>query len=543
MDAQPLDAFLDRHFAAPRGQCSTGERADGQHPVTPVPDDPVPRLPRQLSTGVLLALCALTLVPAARATEALAFAECHLEDSGGVRAVDAECATLTVPLDRRSPDGPSIDLAVVRVPSLRDVGRRGDAGEGVGDGGRSAFTLIQGGPGGSSIDLYLSLRGAFDALRRDRDLLIVDQRGTGRSAPLRCPASEYDFLLEVPAILELTRRETQRCLDSLDVDVRHFTTSEAVADLDAVRAAAGYEQLDVYGASYGTRVALHYLRRHRERVRTLVLDGVVPVDWTLGPTIARDAQASLDRLFARCAADEDCARAFPALDTAFEALHQRLREASETVSLRHPVTGERETIEFGAAQLALAIRMLSYQPETRALIPLLVSRAEGGDLAPLAAQALLVSSALEETLATGMHNSVMCTEDLPFVAADAGSASDGYLGRDVLEGMRTVCELWPRGTMDAELREPFVADVPALLLSGSEDPVTPEANARRAAEHLPASRLLTGEGQGHGLAPRGCMPRLLAEFVREADAASLDASCLDDLAPAPAFVSFSGPAP
>lgn len=473
-------------------------------------------------------------LPPARAEAAdtgslLAMEPCHVTDPSGTRGVDADCGTLRVPLDYDTPDGAHLELSVVRVPAL------------AAEAGASAFTVIQGGPGGSSIDLYLSIAGAIEGVRKERDILLVDQRGTGRSAPLRCPD---DSSLELSTSMDAAtaRAETQRCLEALDTDPRQFTTSIAVRDLDRVRAALGYAELDLYGASYGTRVALHYLHRHPENTRSIVIDGVAPVGWVLGPTIATDAQRSLDALFERCRADAACAGRFGDPATTFSRLLERVDAAPQAVELRHPVSGETTSLRFGRDQLTMAVRMLSYQPESAALLPLLIEQADSGDAAPLAAQAMLIMANLSEALAIGMHNSVVCSEDAPFVDAPP-DASDTYLGNAQLAIMQAMCEVWPRGVVDADLREPFVSDVPALVLSGSEDPVTPPANGHSAAQQLTRSLELVGAGQGHGLVMRGCLPRVLADFVASAEPETVDTACVEDLAAAPIFTSFNGAAP
>ena len=478
-----------------------------------------------------IALIALSLLASSTsaAPDALLLEPCHVTDPAGVLGVDAECGKYTVPENRAQPADRTIELSVVRVPAL------------TGKPAKSAFTVIQGGPGGSSIDLYLSLSFAFEGIRRERDILLVDQRGTGRSAPLRCPSSDA-LSLEGELTPARIRTETMRCLDGFDADPRFYTTSIAVLDLDNVRSALGYEQLDLYGASYGTRVALHYLRRFPDRVRTLTIDGVTPVDWILGPTIALDAQASLELLFSRCAEAPACADRFGDLGATFARLRASLEGIDSTVSLRDPLTGKADEIEFGSDELAVAVRMLSYQPETRALLPVLIDAAAAGDLAPIAGQALMVMKSLEATLALGMHNAVVCSEDAPFYNAPP-SAADTYLGAQQLELLKATCDVWPVGEMDADFHDRFTSDVPALVLSGTDDPVTPPQNGHAAARDLTNAIDLVGDGQGHGIVMRGCMPRLLDEFVKTADAKSLDVTCVEQFGPTPIFTSFTGAEP
>ncbi|HET7133751.1 MAG TPA: alpha/beta fold hydrolase, partial [Gammaproteobacteria bacterium] len=193
--------------------------------------------------------------------------------------------------------------------------------------------VITGGPGQSTVDFYLEARGAFEPTRRERELILVDQRGTGRSAEgFGCNVPD-DLALETagaPALMAFL----DKCISGLRHDPRFYSTSVAVQDLDRVRAALGIEQWDVYGISYGTRVAQHYLRRFPDRVRAIVLDGVVPPDLALGPDVAREAQRALDRIFERCAADARCAARFPGLPAEFKALLAKL--ASDPVDMPEP---------------------------------------------------------------------------------------------------------------------------------------------------------------------------------------------------------------
>ena len=212
---------------------------------------------------------------------------------------------------RRRRTAPTIEIFVARLAAFSAEPRP------------DPLLLISGGPGQSTVDFYLQLRGAFEPARRDRDLILVDQRGTGRSAK--------GFACEVPDDLSLDTagsealaRIVDACVAELEHDPRFYTTSVAVRDLERVRVALGIETWNVYGVSYGTRVAQHYLRRYPERVRALVLDGVVPPPLALGPDVAREAQRALEQIFARCAADALCGTRFAALPQLFAEVLARL---------------------------------------------------------------------------------------------------------------------------------------------------------------------------------------------------------------------------
>ena len=461
-----------------------------------------------------------------------AFEPCELRGSSGRGRVAAECGTFAVPEDPEDPEGRMVPLFVARVPALSP------------EPAADAVTVINGGPGGSSVELYADLESAFSSLRRERDIVIVDQRGTGRSAPMECPALEeatYEFDLAV------IRRATRACLETVEVDPRFYTTSVAAADLEAVRRALGYQRWNLYGVSYGTRVAQHYLQRFPDSVRTLIIDGVVPPGLALGPDIALNAQHTLDVILGRCGSETYCSEAFPDLQRHLRDLAGRLQRQPVALEVHHPVTGRRQPLKLHYAQLAMSLRLLSYAPETAALIPLIIHEAAQRDnYVPLASQTLLIEKSLTESISFGMHNSVVCTEDVPFYGNLAPlwpKLRETYLGANQVRALQAICDIWPRGSLHRELRETQPSDKPVLLLSGEHDPITPPAYAEQAAAYYPNSRHLVARGQGHGVVARGCVPALVAEFVDAADPEELDASCMERLADDTFFVNLLGPPP
>ncbi len=470
-------------------------------------------------------------MPAA-AAGAPAFEPCNLQGSGGQGRVDANCARFAVPENPNEPNGPAIELFVARIPALTP--------EPTDD----AVTLINGGPGASSTTLYVDLEPAFAGLRRERDIVIVDQRGTGRSSPLGCPELEAASLEFDEATVQ---RAARQCLEVLANDPRFFTTSVAVEDLEQLRQALGYKTWNLYGVSYGTRVAQHYARRHPDAVRTLVLDGVVPPGLALGPDVALNAQATLEGILSRCRAAEYCAEAFPELRRRLEALSARLRAKPVELEVPDPVTGRSRALSLRYAHLAMTLRLLSYAPETAALIPLIIDEAAtGGNFLPLATQALRIETQLSEAISFGMHNSVVCTEDVPFFEGLEALWPDlerTYLGADQVRALQTICSVWPRGLRDPDLNAPLSATIPVLLLSGEHDPITPPGYAARAAAGLTNSRQVVAPGQGHGVIGRGCLPQLVADFIDRGRVDGLDGACVERLAPDPFFIDLLGPPP
>lgn len=465
------------------------------------------------------------------ANTSLELAACHLSSTSGTRRLAADCGWLSVPEDPGRPDGKSIDLFVAVVPARAKKAEP------------DPITFISGGPGQASTTSFVDWSAALDRLRFERDIVLVDQRGTGKSRPLQCTLptdlNEYD----AQAIRDLAKS----CLAQLPADPRYYTTSVAVKDLDLVREALGVDQLNIYGISYGTRVALHYLRQYPQHTRSVILDGVVPPDLNLGPGIALDAQAAMNQMFARCKADQACAKNFPKLEQGFYRIEKRLEKAALTLSLPNPVSGELEFKKFGPDEFALAMRLLSYSPETVALIPLLLQNGYRDDnFQPLAAQAAMVGETLADSINAGMHNAVVCSEDVPFYNDRDYSKSDirqTYIGLSTLESLINICSVWPRGLVDDNFKEPVNSAKPVLLLSGEADPVTPPRYALQAARSLSNHKHLQGKAQGHGMAPIGCMPKLMAEFLSTASFDGWDTSCLHVTEPAPFFTSFNGPEP
>jgi pimeloyl-ACP methyl ester carboxylesterase len=478
---------------------------------------------------VLAACAAQPTAPAAGPT--LALEPCQLSAAGMDDAVEARCGTLAVYEDQAAQSGPTIDLRIVQVSA---IGRAPQA---------DPLVLLAGGPGQAASEAFAPLIDALGLLNQERDLLLVDQRGTGGSNRLSCPLADDspDSELDEAA----TQAWVTGCLTTLAGSPTLYTTASAAADLDQVRAALGYEQLNLLGVSYGTRMALTYAKLYPARVRTLVLDGVVPQDAALGADFAAYGQRALDLIFARCASDPACAEAFPNLGETFSALLERLEREPALVQLSDPQTGTPTELRLSRDMVAVTVQTLSYAPETAALLPLLIHRAGvEGDLAPLAAQLLIVSGQLGESIASGMRLAVMCAEDVPFYPADtAAQAEASYMGDYVVRQLGQSCASWPRATIAADTKEPVVSALPTLLLSGEADPVTPPQSAEQAARTLSNHLHIVVPGQGHNVFYRGCLPSLIADFIGQASAAGLDTTCVAQIRPTAFFTSFTGPTP
>lgn len=498
---------------------------------------------RAFARGLLGACLAATPViapatPGAPATPApmTPWTDCRLEHPQRISSVEAQCSSLPVPLDRGepgvTPEPGTVVLKIARVPALD---RRSIA---------VPLFLLAGGPGQSAIDLYAAFAGAFARVHLNRDIVLVDQRGTGSSSPQTCEFPEdWNTASNTPA--EITAA-TKRCLSLLGSRVRFFTTEAAVHDLEAVRLAMNLGQIDLYAASYGTRVAESYLRAYPDRVQAMILDGVLDPQEPIGPATPLDGERALNMTLSRCVAATACAHAFPQLTRQWQALKARFGDTKIPIELPDPATGKPEPQQFDRTLFGAAFRLMSYSSMESSLVPYMIDQSFQGNVLPLASLAVGAARGIGKQLAVGMQNSVICSEDWPMIEKqgfDRAALEDTYMGTDQLDALGQICALWPRGPVSADLHAPLRSSVPALLLSGEADPVTPPAAAARVAKMLSRSRHLVLAGEGHGQLASGCVPRLMAMFLDRPDPAALDASCLKQHRPAPFFISINGPAP
>jgi pimeloyl-ACP methyl ester carboxylesterase len=485
--------------------------------------------------GVLLAIGLLaTNTPVAAAVAPPRLLPCELEHPLHLATVPALCMQLAVAENPQHPGGRQISLHVAVVPAInRD--KRPDP-----------VFVLAGGPGTAASAFYTESAGAFGRIHRDRDIVLVDQRGTGASNPLNCALTEAELYSEDDSLL---LAQTQRCLAALAplAEVTQYTTSLAVQDLERVRVALGYREVNLYGVSYGTRVAQHYLRRFPEHTRAVVLDGVVPPELALGASAAQDAENALMAAFARCVRDALCHARFGDPTATYRELRALLAAHAVSVNIADPTSGEPVHQEFTAQHLAAVLRFLIYTPAGTALLPFLLHEALAShDFTALAAQFRLISRDYAGEFAIGMHNTVVCSEDVPFYplqAIDRTALARTFMGTHQVDGLATLCRAWPKGPVDADFHAPLTSDVPVLLLSGSADPVTPPEFADSARRGLRRSLHLVLPGFGHSQLASPCMARVLERFYERGAVAGLDVACTREARPLAFFLTRNGPGP
>jgi len=481
------------------------------------------------ATVCLLMASALLLARAASATvpvegpPRLSLTPCKV---GGIER-EVRCGRFEVYEDRAKRAGRKISLKVVVLPS---TGPEHAA---------DPVFIFEGGPGASAVESAAGEAAGGAEVNKKRDIVLVDVRGTGDSNGLQCKALQgrEGVLGYLESFLPV--EGVRGCRKELEprADLKLYTTALSVDDVDDVRAALGYDRINVQGGSYGTFAALNYMRRHAGHVRTAVLEGVVPPDTRLPLSFARDAQTALDKVIEACARDSACHAAFP--DTAGEIarLLAGLEGRPVEATIKDSKTGQPLTIKLGRSAAAQTIRYMLYVPLTAAQIPLQVHMAAQGDFSRLAESAYFFGNFVTG-MSYGFFLSVTCSEDVPlFTPAEAAEAARGtFLGDFRARAQKAACGEWPRGETPEGFTAPVRSEAPTLLISGERDPVTPAAWAERAARTLPHSKSIVVPGGGHGFDGEKnveCLDRIALAFVERGTETDLDTGCVAGIEPAP----------
>jgi pimeloyl-ACP methyl ester carboxylesterase len=453
---------------------------------------------------------------------------------GSVGTVEAYCNEFDVPEDWNAPAGRHIKLHVAIVKTSAALAQS------------DLVTFLDGGPGGAATEDYPAIAAAFAPLKERHHVLLVDQRGTGSSNALSCrPEQDKNSREKIDAkdlgdSAQLIRECLERAREHAAPE--HYTTTDAARDLEAVRRALGAPLLDLYGVSYGTRMAQQYAGHYPDSVRSVVLDSTVPNALALGGEHARNLEATLQALFALCSANERCQQSFGDSYQTLYRLRDHLRAHPESVLLRDPNSFEPERLQMTAEDLAAIVRFYAYNPVTAALLPLMLHEADHGNYEPLLSQKKLLSDSLGTEINGGMELSVICAEDADLLTARPEDSAT-LMGNGTIDRIKSACSQWPRGERPADFHQPWVSALPVLILAGQYDPVTPPTYGAEVLKSLPHGRLLLAAGQGHAVIGAGCMPKLVGQFIDELQPSNIDAACLNALGDTPAFIDFNGAPP
>ncbi len=434
-------------------------------------------------------------------------------DATGARG---RCGALEVYENRTARTGRRIALSIVVIPA---TGPRRAA---------DPVFWLEGGPGGAATQaIGPVVQQYLRDLRAERDVVFVDQRGTGGSHPLEC-----DDIGDTPSDLEryfgplFPSFLIQACRRKLEkiADLRQYTTSIAMDDLDDVRAALGYETIDLAGASYGTQAALVYMRRHGEHVRSAFLVGVAPPDFRLPLPFARAAQHALELTFADCEADRSCHAAFPDARREFDAVLGRFARGPLSVAMQDPSTRQTRTIGLARESYVEHLRLLLYTTFGARLVPTIVHQAFLGNFVPFGA---VVTRNGGAPLARGMYFSITCAEDVPFITeADIVEQTRGtFLGDRRVRAHIAACAQWPRAAVPLSFLDPVKSSIPTVFYSGEADGATPPWIAEREVGLLSNGRQIRVPHSGHQLAG-ACAWNLMRDFIARPFPLAIDASCV-----------------
>jgi pimeloyl-ACP methyl ester carboxylesterase len=467
----------------------------------------------------------------------LTLTACELGRPDSGLSTAAWCAPFEVPENRAAAGGRRIRLRLAVIRSDAQVPAR------------DMLVFLAGGPGQAATETWPTVAPALAPLLAHRNVLLIDQRGTGGSNPLDCKAADHADQAARPADAAgfdaaRLRAQVARCLQEIQpkADPRYYTTTAAVEDLEDARRALGVPSFDLVGVSYGTRVAQQYAMRHPDAVRSLLLDGVVPNTLVLGEDFASNLEDALKAQFARCTAEPACKARFGDSYQTLYQLRDALRANPHKVSFRDPLSYQSVERMLSDEALASVVRLFAYSPVTAALLPLSIDAAAHGDVGPLLGQAKLISGDLADSMNGGMQSSVICSEDADLLTPRPQDA-DTMLGTRMIDTLQAVCSVWPHGNRPADFHQPLKTSIPTLLLSGQYDPVTPPRYGEAVLKGLANARHLVLRGQGHNVIGAGCAPTLVKRFIEDLAPRQLDAGCLERLQPAPLFIDFNGAKP
>ena len=448
----------------------------------------------------------------------ISLAQCEVPSAAEGAKEKVLCGTFEIFENRAFKSGRRITLKIVVFPATGP------------DKAADPLFYIPGGPGSSATEDAPYVAEEYAKIRERRDLVFVDQRGTGGSNPLNC---EFFDPSDVQSYLGYWNPLDQvlKCRKQLEAnsDLRLYVTSIAMDDLDDVRAALGYKQINISGGSYGTRATQEYLKRHGQNVRSVVLQGVSPTNQLMPRDFPQHTQRALDGVLDECLADEACRKAFPNIKAETKTVLGKLKKKPVEVEVKDGDKASKVRLSRDLA--GEAVRYMLYQSGSASRIPLILHTAAAGNFVPLAESAIFYRREIVATGANGMYLSVTCAEDLPWIKpGEATQPNDEtFLGDYRLRQQREACLLWPRGEIPKDYAAPTRSDTPALILSGQWDPVTPAIYGETAAKYLPNSLHITVPSGGHGfggLEGLDCLSNITFDFINKGSVKGLDTSCV-----------------
>ncbi|HEX8174218.1 MAG TPA: alpha/beta fold hydrolase [Pyrinomonadaceae bacterium] len=429
----------------------------------------------------------------------------------------AWCGRYEVFENRVSQRGRKIPLNVVILPAFSEKPAP------------DAVFFFAGGPGQGAASIAGYIGDALLAkVRQERDIVFVDQRGTGESNPLNCNLYNDDDLQGYFGDM-FPVKGVRDCRERLEkvADLTQYTTALAIEDFDDIRRALGYEKINLYGGSYGTTVSLAYLRRYGAHVRSAILAGVAPLDFKLPLPFAKGAQYAVDHLIRDCEAEAACRQSFPKLREEFEAVLDRMLKAPVSVEMINPFTKQPQRISLSRGPFTERLRMMLYSHDTARQIPALIHRAYQGDFKAFMLATLPQARATYQSLALGLYFTVTCAEGVPFITEEAikRETAGTFIGDYRVRVHQRACQEWPRADLPKQFTNAVRSEVPVLMLSGEVDPASPHWLAAELTRHFPNGLQVTIPYGTHGYFS-DCINDFTTEFITRGTVSGLNTSCL-----------------
>lgn len=482
------------------------------------------RQQRRLARGTGLALAGLLLgsfVSSAALAAPLPGKTCHLPG----QETPLRCMQVSVPMDYSNRTAGQIQLHVTIAPAFRENAKP------------DPVFVLAGGPGQAGSAIIGLLDSGLQRVRATRDIIFIDQRGTGKSGKLSCDSLQKSDTLDP----DVGEQELLSCLQSLRSKLPFYGTAAAVQDMDKVRQQLGFSKINLWGGSYGSRLAQAYAHQFPAQLRSMVIDGVTSPQQNIGLMGAETGRA-FQLLREKCQQDRACHSKFPQFAEHLQALLERAHTGKQIIHFKHPVTGKDSQLPLRFEGLAEVIRSMLYHPHTASRLPWLIEQAYQNNWQPLLAIAISNPSWAQEDMAMGLTMAVLCTEDVAYITPAQAQAEIGqsFLADSWTKKMQRWCSTLNLQQRPRPTSGPL--QVPTLVLSGQYDPVTPPARAQQAMQFLPRSQHLIAPQVGHIVTPHGCTSRLLRQFFDE-PTKKVDGACLAEMGKAPFVMSASGAEP
>jgi len=486
---------------------------------------PIFILLRRLSLTVLLLLAATSH---AATTKSLSLTSCFIDGL----ALEVQCGNLSVPENWQQPNAKQLTLNFAVIPAIAAIAEP------------DPLFILVGGPGQAGVELAPMLSQVFGQVRQKRQLVVIDQRGTGKSSPLSCDDETIDPEISDSETIEPETSDTDvysqvmsetavadvlLCASNYDVDLAQYNTNNAVRDFDAVRQALGFQQINLYGISYGSRAALVYMREKPQVLRSVILDAVVPTQAVIGP-VGVQATRAFDLLVTQCQALAACNASYPELAATYRQIKQALTAKPLETEILHPMTAQPTVLKVDVVKFISVIHGLLYNSATTEQLPFIISEFAKANYQPFIG-AMSQGQNTSASIYSGLNFNILCNEDFVRVTEQqlVLERANKFAGDALFSSVAQVCQGWPKFSAPSNFSTPVLSDIPTLLLSGELDPITPPAWGELAAKGLSNAKHYVAKQASHGLITQTCAATMISQFLKQTSFDDINADCLDQM--------------